>query len=168
MSDNIVLSTPLFDVLESTNTQSKQVYVKRRPTVIVIALTENREVYLVSQTRKMLGRKTLETTAGFIEKNETPENAAIRELAEETGLSAKKWTRLGELDLTASTIDGKEFIFLAEELIEGEQNLQDDEDISIVRILLAEAVKKVKEGEINTSGSALGILLAEKHVKQYE
>jgi ADP-ribose pyrophosphatase len=65
--------------------------------VTVIALTDQNELILVRQYRPAVERYTLELPSGHVGKNETPETAARRELAEECGLEAATWELLGSL-----------------------------------------------------------------------
>lgn len=63
--------------------------------VVVVALTADDEILLVRQDRPPVGRLTLEVPAGFMEKGESPEDAARREVYEETGYVAGAVTYLG-------------------------------------------------------------------------
>jgi ADP-ribose pyrophosphatase len=63
--------------------------------IIVLAMTEKDEIILVRQFRPALGQYTLEFPAGDIDQGETPEQAAIRELHEETGYVCRELSYLG-------------------------------------------------------------------------
>lgn len=140
--------------------------VKREPTVSVFPLTENFEVYLVSQYRYLQNTITIEAMSGFVNKNEEAIAAAKRELKEETGLVAAYWKQLSVIELAGSVIRSQIYLFVAKDLQEGETAFDDDEDITLVKLPLKEAVAKILQGEINHAGSVIGILLLDRLKKE--
>jgi len=166
LSEKQVFKAKLFEVKELKIKQNGRDLVhhiaKRHPTISVIPVTENLEIYLVSQYRYMLEKQTLEAMAGFIDVGETPLDASKRELKEETGISAKEWIKLTEIEMAASVFKGVNHIFLAKDLTHGTAHNEEGEEISLVKIPLDEAVGKVIKGEINHSASVIGILLIDK------
>ncbi len=139
---------------------------KRRPTICVLPLTETNEIYLVSQYRYMLKKDSLELMAGFIDAGEDPLTAAKRELDEETGIKAKKWKELMAVDMSASVFDAVSYLFLAQDLEQGVAHPEEDEDITIIKMPLAQAVEKVITGQMTTTMSIIGILLLDKLIKE--
>ncbi len=75
--------------------------------VLVLALTESKEIILVKQFRPALGQHTLELPAGAVEPNETSVEAAARELYEETGYVCKSLMQLGTGHLMASRLNAR-------------------------------------------------------------
>ena len=100
----------------------------------VIALTEEDELILVKQYRPAIKKHTLEIPAGLIEKGEDPEKGAKRELEEETGYRAGKLTKIFEYYTSPGISDSKMYIYIATELVQTEQKLDDDEFLEIVKI----------------------------------
>lgn len=165
-----VLQTKLFTVEEvQLQLANKQIQthhvVKRKPTVSVFPITDNNEIFLVSQYRYMLKSQTLESMAGFIDPGEEALSAAKRELREETGITASIWEDLGTIALAGSVIAANNHLFVARDLTFGEQDLQDEEDIEVVKLSLEKAVEKVITGEISHAASVIGILLLERKLK---
>ncbi len=170
-SQKTILKTDLFSVKEikflSAKGKKKIHHIaKRNPTVSVFPLTDTYDIYLVSQYRDTLGKIALEAVAGFMDKDETSLAAAKRELKEEAGISAAQWEELARIEMASSVFKGINHLFLAKGLEKTLQNLQDDEDIKVVRISLNDAVDKVMSGEINVSSSVIGILLLDKLRKE--
>lgn len=100
LSEKIILPTELFDVnqiqiVKESGEKATWHYVKVKPVVFILALTKNKEIYLVQQFRFSIQNMSLEIPAGFLHDNEDPLIAAKRELREEIGLTAEKWTPLG-------------------------------------------------------------------------
>lgn len=99
-SVTIINSEPIYNrhgivILEDTvkfadGTTYSYVYFKSRGTVVVIAVTRNRKIVVTKQYRHPLRRIVYEIPGGAVEDNETPLQAALRELEEETGFIAKK------------------------------------------------------------------------------
>ncbi|RJQ36085.1 NUDIX hydrolase [Candidatus Microgenomates bacterium] len=170
ISQKVILETGLFDVKETEiqlEKNKKILYdVFRRPTVSVFPLTEKYEVYFISEYRYLHKRNVLGAVAGFVEEKESTLSAAKRELKEEAGIEASQFEEIGRVELAASVFKAQCHIFLAKGLETGLQNLEEDERITVVKIPLQEAVKKVMNGEINTSISMIGILMLDKLRKE--
>lgn len=136
--------------------------VERVPIVYIFPLTENDEIYLASQYRYNVGKEVLDAIAGHIEEGEEPLAAAKRELVEETGLNAGKWTQLSSAELGVGTVLTKVHMYVAQNLILGETNFDEGEDISLVKLPFSEALEKVVKGEINVVSGMTGLLLIDK------
>ena len=126
----------------------------------VIALDSAQRIPLVGQFRYTLNAFSWEIPEGGGALNEEPLEAAKRELREETGMTASKWTLLTRLHTSNSVTDEEGFLFLAEELSEGENALEETEaDLEVKNVPLKEALDMVLRGEITDSLSMIGILL---------
>ncbi len=134
--------------------------------VCVLPITADGDVIFVNQFRYALNKVTLEVPAGKLEKGEDPTEAALRELSEETGITAKKIVSLGALYTTPALIDEIIYMYIATDLVEGEQHLDDDEFVNAIRIPLKKAVDMVMNGEIKDSKTQLMILKAEKYLSK--
>lgn len=129
----------------------------------VVALDDSGNVLLVKQFRAPLGRVTVEIPAGKLDfAGEDRLEAAKRELREETGYTAKKWTKLTDLATTPGFCDEVIGIYLAEELTAGETDPDDDEFLNVMRMPLSEAVALTVNGTIADSKTITGLLLADK------
>jgi 8-oxo-dGTP pyrophosphatase MutT (NUDIX family) len=132
------------------------------PSVGVVALTERDEIALVSQWRYTLGKMSLEIPTGGSEAGETILQAAGRELAEETGLTAATWIPLGSIDNSNGVTTDVSHIFLARGLaaLPGGQRRQGDEEIEVVWMPFGQAVEAVLAGGVTESVSVAGIVKA--------
>ncbi len=130
--------------------------------VCVLPITDNGEIIFVNQFRYALNKVTLEVPAGKLEKGEDPQEAALRELSEETGLTAGKIVPTGALYTSPALIDEIIYMYIATDLTEGEQHLDEDEFVNAIRIPLKKAVEMVMNGEIRDSKTQVMILKAEK------
>ena len=131
--------------------------------VCVLQLTDDGEVIFVNQFRYALNKVTLEVPAGKLEKGEDPQEAALRELSEETGIEAKKIIPMGALYTTPALMDEIIYMYIATELTQGEQHLDEDEFVNAVKIPLSKAVDMVMSGEIRDSKTQTMILKADKY-----
>ena len=134
--------------------------------VCVLPLTADGEVIFVNQFRYALDKVTLEVPAGKLEKGEDPMEAALRELSEETGVTAGKIEPLGALYTTPALIDEIIYMYIATDLTQGEQHLDEDEFVNAVKIPLNEAVDMVMDGKIMDSKTQLMILKAAKYLNK--
>ena len=134
---------------------------KRTPTVIILPINEKDEIYLVSQYRDSMQKELLEVVAGHIEDSDTPLEAAKKELKEEAGLTAQDWKQISTFHVSAN-MDAVVHIFYARDLTEGVQELEEDEDIEMVKLPFSEALLKIESGEISVSSNIAAILLFDK------
>ncbi len=127
--------------------------------VVIVAVDEADNVLLVKQYRYAVGRDMLELPAGTLEKDESPEQAAPRELKEETGYTAKRWERLTSFFSSPGILTEEMRIYLARDLDEGKSEPEGDEDLQLRKIPLREAIDLVVRGEIVDGKSIVGLLL---------
>lgn len=88
--------------------------------------------------------------------------SAKRELKEETGLLAEKWTNILRIHTSNSVTDEEGFVFLAEGLTEGETEFEETEQLHVLKLPLQDAVQKVMDGEITDAISIAGLLKVAK------
>ncbi|MBM7549688.1 NUDIX hydrolase [Peptoniphilus gorbachii] len=137
---------------------TKREIVERQPAVGIVALTEDDEIILIKQYRKAIDKEIYEIPAGMVDFGEEPQKAALRELKEETGYDAEKSEYLLETYSSPGFTNEKLFIFHAEGLTAGNQNLDEFEHLSVEKLKFDEALKLVNLGEITDSKSVAGIL----------
>ncbi len=131
---------------------TRQAYVLEAPRwVNVIALLPGDEVLLVRQWRYGVAATTLEIPGGMVEE-EDAQAAAERELVEETGYRAARWTLLGEVEPNPAFLTNRCVTFLAEELERlGEPEGDGEEELEVARAPLAEIPELIRRGEIRHS-----------------
>ncbi len=117
-------------------------------------------IYLVGQYRYTLAEYSWEIPEGGGSFGEDPLEAAKRELKEETGLIAGSWQRIGRIHTSNSVTDEEGFIFLAQDLQQGDADPEETEDLRVRRVALHEAVDMVMRSEITDSVSMCAILMA--------
>jgi 8-oxo-dGTP pyrophosphatase MutT (NUDIX family) len=139
------------------NNHYGHVHFKNRA-VAIIPLDENDNVWLVGQERYTLNTWSWELPMGGAPLDEGPLDAAQRELKEETGLAADKWTEIMRLHMSNSITDEAGIVYLAENLTEGEPEFEESEDLEIRKLPLAEALAMVNNGEITDAISVAALL----------
>ena len=127
--------------------------------VVIVPLTDDGQVRMVRQYRSAIGEYLLELPAGTLEPNESPEQAAPRELAEETGDRAARWRRLAGFYTVPGICDEYLHLFLATDLTPGQTNQEADEFIEVVTLPLGEALAMVRQGEIRDAKTIIGLLM---------
>lgn len=149
-------------------TRSVREYARHRGAVAVVALDGEGNVYLVRQYRYAIGRTTLEIPAGKLELTDTdPETAARRELSEEIGATAGKFSFLGSYLASPAILTEKIFCFLAEDLTFGDTHPDEDENLQTVSMPLSEAIRLIENGELE-DGKTLFTLLKTYLLKMKE
>ncbi|MBO3273065.1 NUDIX hydrolase [Hymenobacter sp. NBH84] len=88
--------------------------------------------------------------------------SAQRELREETGFTARRWTNIARLHTSNSVTDEEGFVFLAEDLVPGEVEPEETEELRLWHLPLAEAVEMVMQNRITDAISVAGLLKAER------
>ncbi|GAB4395367.1 MAG: hypothetical protein OHK0053_02570 [Microscillaceae bacterium] len=124
----------------------------------IIPLDGEGNTWLIGQYRYPLDEYSWEIPMGGGPLVEDTLVSAQRELKEETGLTARKWTKIARIHTSNSVTDEEGFVFLAEDLTEGETEFEETEDLAIKKIPFAEALEMVMKGEITDSLSVAGIL----------
>jgi 8-oxo-dGTP pyrophosphatase MutT (NUDIX family) len=132
----------------------------------IIAIDKDMNTWLVGQYRYALDAWSWEIPEGGGPLGEAPLDAARRELQEETGLTAKTWTEIVTFHTSNSVTDEEGFIFLAEDLSEGEASLEDTEaDMKVWKLPLKDALKMVVDGKITDSLSVMALLMVARMKK---
>jgi ADP-ribose pyrophosphatase len=117
--------------------------------VNVIPVTADHRVVMVRQYRHGTGEVTLEIPGGIVEKEDTPESAALRELKEETGYTASSLSLLGAVHPNPAIQDTVCYTFLASNVVcMGEQRLDEKEDIEVVLYPLEKIPSLIRKGDI--------------------
>lgn len=129
--------------------------------VSVLPIDEQGNVYLVNEYRRAIGKESLEAVSGGCRKGENSQEAAIRELAEETGMVASSLTDMGSIDPFTSLINSKNSLFIAEGLRKGDASPDSGEVLELVKISLAEALRLVDSGRITHGATVVLLLKAE-------
>jgi len=157
--ENKWISLEEFDVI--TPSGSPGLYGKvsfKNKAIGIIPLDLNLDTWLVGQYRFPLDEYSWEIPMGGGPIGIDILQSAQRELKEETGLIANKWTQLLRIHTSNSVTDEEGFVFLAEQLIEGETEFDDTEDLKIMKLPLKNAIEMVMVGEITDSISIAGLL----------
>ncbi len=142
-----------------------QVHFKNKA-IGIVPLDRNLNTYLIGQYRYTLEEYSWEIPMGGGPEEDDLLLSAQRELREETGLSANMWTNILRIHTSNSVTDEEGFVFLAEELSEGETEFDETEDLQIQKLPFVEAVAKVMSGEITDGISIAGILKVEKILRE--
>ena len=126
--------------------------------VAIVPLDDEGNTWLVGQDRYTLGTYSWEVPMGGAALDEEPIDAAKRELKEETGLNAAKWTNIMHLHTSNSITDEEGFVFLAENLSKGEPEFEETEKLEIRKLSLNHALEMVNRGQITDAISVAAIL----------
>ena len=158
----------VFDVTVDTIREGDKTY--QRETVhhpgsaVIVPVFADGTLALVRQYRHPAVRYLLEIPAGTLNHGEDPEEGAARELEEELGYTATRLEKLSEFFVTPGFCEEKMWVYLATELTETEQRLEDDEIIEVVRIPFSQALSMITTGEIEDAKTIIGIMLAAPRV----
>jgi ADP-ribose pyrophosphatase len=128
-----VWSGKLFDVVVEEWGGATRELVEHPSSVAVVAFDREGRLVLARQLREGAGEELLELPAGVVDEGEDELAAAQRELREETGLHGGRWRLLRRLHPTPGYVREPLTLFVAEELEEGEQELDEGEDVTLVR-----------------------------------
>ena len=128
----------------------------------IIPIDAEGNTYLIGQYRYTINEYSWEIPMGGGLLEVDILESAKRELKEETGFTAQRWTNIGRLHISNSITDEEGFIFLAEDLTAGDTEFEETEDLQIRKLPFAEAVRMVMDNEITDCISISGILMADK------
>jgi 8-oxo-dGTP pyrophosphatase MutT (NUDIX family) len=140
-------------------------FVKHPGAAAVVAVDDSERVCLVRQYRHGIGDFLWEIPAGKLDAGEAPQICAVRELAEETGVTAKRWTSLGQFFPAPGIFTEIIHLYLARELDVGAAAPDADEELEIQWLPLATAVEMVLRGELNDGKTAMALWRAQHHLQ---
>ena len=132
--------------------------VEHREVVVIVAVDADDNVLLVRQFRQPLGKELLEIPAGGIDGEETPEEAVLREMQEETGYLPRKIERLGGFYSAPSFCTEYMHLFLATDLTPSRLTAEDTEVIKLERLPVSKISVLVTSGGLHDAKSIAGLL----------
>lgn len=164
LSSKAVYNGRIFDVRVDTIREGKVEYdreiVVHRGSAVIVPVFDDGRVGLVRQYRHAAGKYLLEVPAGSLNQGEDPESGAIRELEEEIGCRATKIEKIAEFFVSPGFLTEKMHVYLATDLTETSQNLEEDELIEIERLSFEQALDKIRRGEIEDAKTIVGLTIA--------
>ncbi|MDD5232510.1 MAG: NUDIX hydrolase [Syntrophales bacterium] len=120
------------------------------PWVNIIPITDMGEIVLIRQFRHGIRENTLEIPGGMVDEGYSPEEAAVKELLEETGYEARDIVPLGWVHPNPAILDNRCYTFLAKGAApSGKQSLDEKEDIEVVLRPASEIPQMIARGEIS-------------------
>jgi 8-oxo-dGDP phosphatase len=160
-----VLALRLDQVMMPGGRAAAREIVEHPGAVAILPLYDDTSVVMIDQYRHAVGHRMRELPAGLLDAlGEDPVTTARRELLEEVGCTARDWSVLVDVVASPGFSDEAVRVFLARGLTEvGRPTGGDDEeaDLSVVRLPLAEAVRQVLAGEIVNASTVAGLLAAQ-------
>jgi ADP-ribose pyrophosphatase len=170
LSSNPIYKGKVFDIrideIRDGVVEYKREIVVHKGSAVIIPVYEDGTVALVRQYRHAAGKHLLEICAGTLNEGEDPELGAIRELEEEIGIKAAKIEKLTEFYVSPGFLTEKMHVFLATALTETQQNLEEDELLTIERHSFPALLEMIEKGEIEDAKTMVGIMLAAKRVNR--
>ncbi len=152
-----------YDDIETSDGHKSFREVIRHPGGVVIVAEKDKDtILLVKQFRYPLKSVSIELPAGKLEYGENPDDAAKRELEEETGYVAKTWKSLGYIFTTPGICDEKLYLYYAKDMTFTKPHPDEGEIIQAYEHKLDDVFNMIKNGEINDSKTLCALLRAYK------
>ena len=159
-----VIDVSVYTVREAGQTYMREV-VHHPGGAGIVAVFDDGTIALVRQYRQPTVRYVLELPAGRLNPPERPEECAARELEEEIGVVAGQMEKLTEFFTTPGFCEEKLWLYLATDLRETKQSLEEDELLKIERVSFRRALEMISDGEIEDAKTIIGIMLAAPRVQ---
>ncbi len=140
------------------NGQMREYKIVDHPGGAGILVVEAGRVLLIKQYRPAVREYIWEVPAGILDTDEEPLVAAKRELAEETGYTAKNWKSMGRMYPTPGYTSEILHLFVAQDLIPGEQHLDDGEELEVHWFTWDEVKSMLANGQIMDGKTVLLLL----------
>lgn len=158
----------VFDVSVDTVSEGEKTYarevVHHPGSAVIVPVFDDGTIALVRQYRHPAVRYLLEAPAGTLRRGEVPEEGAKRELEEELGVVSGRLEKLSEFFVSPGFCEEKMWVYLATELTETKQQLDDDEILAVVRMPFSQALSMITTGEIEDAKTIIGVMLAAPRV----
>ncbi|MFG0329010.1 MAG: NUDIX hydrolase [Phycisphaerales bacterium] len=143
----------------------KREMVRHPGAVVVLPVFDDGDYLFIRNRRIPIGDTLWELCAGTLEADESPADAASRELIEETGYRAESIDRIGGFYSSPGMSDEYLHAFIARGLTEVGQRLERDEEIDAVRVSPARVHDLIARGELQDAKSMLTLLLYERRLE---
>jgi ADP-ribose pyrophosphatase len=171
ISSKEILKNRLFTVTEERAVdpdgfEINRSIIRHPGSAVMLAVDEKGRALLVRQFRLPASKSLWEIPAGRLDPGETALQAAKRELREETGYSARKWTKLSSFWPSPGYVAEKMNLFLARELKEGPQHPMEDERIECRWFTRRELAAMIRSGSIEDGKTLVGYYLWRDRVRQ--
>jgi ADP-ribose pyrophosphatase len=152
------------EVQEPGGVKATRDVIRHNGSVVVLAVDAESNpkdpgILLIRQYRHAAGKLLLELPAGRMEPGEKVLAAGKRELMEETGYRAKRWSRHANYFASPGFLTETMTILLAEGLTQGEAAPEEDEKIELHMTPLSEVVRMIRAGKIEDGKTLIGVLL---------
>ena len=146
------------ELIEPTGVRTVREVVTHPGSVVVLPVRPDGKIVLVRQYRHATGQYLWELVAGRMEKGENPRKGAARELVEETGYRAKKFTVFLELFPTPGFLEERMYLLLAEGLTAGEAEPEEDEKLIVEAYTRKQLEEMIRSGKMRDAKSIAGLL----------
>lgn len=157
--DGHVLALDVDEVEEPGGVRARREVVRHRGSVAVLPVHADGRVALVRQYRYAVDEVLWELPAGRVDAGEAPEDAARRELEEETGMSPARLELISSFYATPGFCDEALRLFRATALTPVPARPEDDERIETFTLTLDEALSLVARGEVRDAKTLVALLL---------
>jgi ADP-ribose pyrophosphatase len=145
-------------VIEPSGVETTREMVTHPGSVVVMPVFKDGRILLVQQYRHVAGQALWELVAGKRDGEEDFAEGARRELAEETGYTAKKLTQIMDVFPSPGFVTENMVIFVAEGLTKGQARPEEDEKITPKIVTLREAERWIRRGKIRDAKTVAGVL----------
>jgi ADP-ribose pyrophosphatase len=169
LASQVSYNGPLFrvfseEIREPNGKQVKRDIIRHNGSVVVLAVDNSKSkkdplILIERQFRHAAEQYLYEVPAGKMDEGEKRLAAAKRELMEETGYRAKKWTKLVRYYASPGFLGEWMQVFLAEDLTPGEAKPEEDESLELQFVPLSELLRLIDAGEIHDGKTLVSVML---------
>jgi len=150
-------------LLLPTGLTTSHMTVQHPGAIVILPITDDGKILFIRQYRHSIGEFLLELPAGALNHGENPLDSAMRELQEETGYAARDITSLGIAFPVTGFCSEVQHFFVARGLYESRLPADDDEQIELAPLTVADAEAHIKEGTLPDSKSVALFMRARLH-----
>jgi ADP-ribose pyrophosphatase len=154
-----ILKLRVDTVREADGRRSTREIVEHTPCIAVVAVDADENILLVKQFRLAAGKELLEIPAGGIDQGESPEEAVVREMREETGLRPNRVKRLTGFYLSPGFSSEYLHLFLVSEFEPDPLSAEDTAGIELVKVPVSQIRELITSGKIEDGKSVAGLLM---------
>ena len=170
VSSTEICRTPIFWVTQDRAVDPSgftidRAIVQHQGSAVMMAVDAKKRILLVRQYRLPVRRYTWELPAGRVDAGETPLRAAKRELIEETGYRARRWSKLGRMIPSPGYVAEVMDIHLAEDLVPGAATPMEDERIETRWFTARELAGRIDSGKIQDAKTVFAFHLWQRRKK---